>query len=355
MIRDGAPRMRLQSTKDWESAGQRGWDDTHWREARMRRRAVVAGALGLAARPGSLAAQQAKVPRVGVLALGNPHPLDFWLAFKADLRALGYVEGTSIVLTLMSAEGKAEALPDLATKLVRANFDVIVAFQTPAAHAAKRATQTVPIVMANVGAPLATGLVTSFIRPEGNITGSSAVGAETAGKNLEMIRELLPTARGLAVLANMDDPFTAPFLQQIEEAAASGQRFEVRSYTVHPTDELDAVFARMESEKCDVGMMQPSLLRPKVYELLDKHRLPATSIVRGFAEAGGLMSYGANLRDVYRTAAFYVDRILKGAKPGNLPIQQPATFELVINLRTAKTLGLTVPPALLARADDVIE
>lgn len=321
----------------------------------MRRRNLVAGALSLfVARPASLAAQQARMPKVAVLALGSPSPTPFWETFKEAMRELRYVEGQNIVFELHSANGNAPLLPELATKLARDKVDVIVAYQTPAATSAKQATTTIPVVMSGVGDPIGTGLVSNLSWPGGNVTGSSAMAGQVAGKNLELIREMIPGARRVAVLANASDPFTKPFLAGIEGAAAT-LGFEVRPFMVQPAAEFDAAFAEMQSDKFPAVMVQPSLLRPRVYELLLKYRIPSNAPIRSFAENGGLMSFGQNQRDAFRQAAFYVDRILKGAKPGDLPIQQPTTFELVINVKTAKSLGLTVPTALLARADELID
>ena len=242
----------------------------------------------------------------------------------------------------------------MAAELVRLKVDIIVASETPSVQAAKRATNKIPIVMAPSGDPVGTGLIANLARPGGNVTGLSAATAELAGKSLELIREILPSASRVAALADPTNPFTKPFLEQIQIAAQTiGIKIEV--IMVRGTEEFDAAFAEMDRKRIEAVIVQPTLPRGRIVDLVQKHRLPAVSGNRAFADAGGLMSYSASLADRYRNAAPYVDKILKGAKPADLPVQQPTKFELVINLKAAKALGLTVPPTLLARTDEVIE
>jgi putative ABC transport system substrate-binding protein len=208
--------------------------------------------------------------------------------------------------------------------------------------------------MALVGNPVETGLVDSLSRPGGNVTGLSGVGAELAGKCVELIRDMIPTARRIAVLANAPDPFSKPFLEQIRLAgAASGMTID--PIMIRGAEELEAAFPAMEKDRPDAIIVQPSLPPARTAELASKYRLPAVSFVRGIVDEGGLMSYGVEQADAYRRAAVFVDKILKGAKPADLPVEQPTRFELVINMKTANALGLTIPPAFLARADEVIE
>jgi putative ABC transport system substrate-binding protein len=320
----------------------------------MKRREFITLLGGVATLPLAARAQQPKSPRIGILVLGSPDPQLFLQVFQEALRNLGYIDGQNVAFDLRSAGGDSNLLPNLAAQLTSAKVDIIVAYQTSAATAAKAATRDIPIVMTQVGDPVATGLVDGLSRPGGNITGSSGAGASVGAKNLELIRELLPAARRVAVLANATDPYAKPFLEQIQLAGRS-LSLEAHGIMVHPAGELDAAFAQMETERFDAVIIQPSLLRPRVIELALEHRIPAISPLKAIAFMGGLASYAAIAEDTFRLAASYVDRILKGAKPGDLPIQQPTKFELVLNLKTAKTLGLTVPDKLLALADEVIE
>ncbi len=319
----------------------------------MRRRSFIAivGAAALA-RPRAGRAQQPKVPRIGVLIVGNPEP--FWRLFRNSLRELGYVEGRRVLFEFRSADGKPNLLAGLAADLVRLKVDIIVAVQTPAVAAAKHATATIPIVMASAGDPVGTGLIASLARPGGNLTGMAGVTAELAGKNLELIRELLPAARRVGVLANPADPFTTPFLAQIQLTARM-LGIEIQTIMIGGVDEFDAAFMAMKRERVAAAIVQPSLPRKRAIDLALSHRLPAASPVRPFAEDGGLLAYAQDVADQYRKAAVYVDKILKGAKPADLPVEQPTKFELVINLKTAKALGIAVPTSILVRATEVIE
>jgi len=320
----------------------------------MRRRALIVGMGAATALPVVAQARPPAKPNIGILVLGDPDPQPFVKTFREGLHELGYVEGQNIVLDIRSAKGDSNRLSYLAETLVGSNVDILVAYQTPAATAAQKATRSIPIVMAYVGDPVATGLVSSLSRPGGNITGSSTVADELAGKNLELLRQFLPSAHRVGVLANAVDTFTEPFLEQVRQAAGH-LSFEVQLYLIHPGDNTGRAFSQMRSDRVDVVIVQSSLLRPDTVELTLKYHLPTISPISVFSRAGGLMSYAANPEESLRQSAFYVDKILKGSKPGDLPIQQPTRFELVINLKTAKALGLTVPPLLLARSDEVIE
>src|SRR6202171_1972099 len=309
----------------------------------MRRREFI-GLLGGAAavRPLAAHAQQPKMPTVGALVIGNINPEQFWREFRQGLRDLGYVEGQSIRFEFRSAEGHLDRLPELAAELVRLKIDIIVTWFTPTALAAKQATHEIPIVMAETGDPVGTGLVASLPRPGGNVTGIASATAELAGKSVQLIRDMLPWARRVTALANATDPFSKPFLEQIKLGG------EATGTTINPvrissSEELETAFASMEKDQPDAGIVQTSLPSKRAAELALKHRVPAVSVPRWFAEEGGLMSYSARFADLYRRAAVYVDKILKGAQPADLPVEQPTTFELVINLKTAKALGLTVP------------
>jgi putative ABC transport system substrate-binding protein len=281
------------------------------------------------------------------LFLGNPEPGPFLKAFREGLRDLGYSEGRNIHLEIRSAKGNVSLLPEMASELVGLMVDVIVALQTPPTKAAKQATSNIPIVMAGVGDPIETGLVASLSRPGGNVTGLSAGPAEVIGKNVELIREVLPSARRIGALANETDPFATPFLGQVGSAARS-VGIDVRTIMSRPSEALEPVFKAMTDEGLDAVILQGSMLRKEVAELALTHRLP-------WPLSGGLMSYAPNFDELYRAAAVYVDKIFKGANPAELPVEQPTKFELLINLKTAKALGLTIPISLLVRADEVIE
>jgi putative ABC transport system substrate-binding protein len=289
--------------------------------------------------------------RLGVLVIHSPEP--FLGEFKETLRRLGYVEGQNMQIELRSAQGKPDLLPGLAAELAGLKVDILVAWQTPAAHAAKQATTTIPIVI-YAGDPVGTGLVASLARPGGNITGMSSITAGLGGKTLELIRELLPSAKRVAVLANDVDPFTKPFLEQIQ-SAGEAMAIEIRPLRVRGVDEFDAAFAQMAQWRADMLIVQPSLARDAAISRALKNRFPTISAMRAFPEAGGLMSYAASPTQSFREVAVYVDKILKGAKPGDLPMQQPTTFELVINAKTASSLGISLPRALWLRADQIIE
>jgi putative ABC transport system substrate-binding protein len=318
---------------------------------RRREFVILLGGSAAAAWPLAARAQQAKLPRIGVFVPANPEP--FLSAFRASLREHGYIQGQNIELEFRSAEGKPERLRGLADEFVRLKVDVIVAHQTPAVTAARQATTEIPIVMAPAGDPVGTGLISSLVRPGGNITGLSSASAETGAKTLELIREVLPSARRVAVLADAPNPFSRDLVEQIENGGRT-LGIAIQAIRVRGADEFDAAFAAMVNERADAVIVQGTMPRKPAIDLALKHRLPLIG-VNPFAREGGLMSYSFRQSDLFRRAAYYVDRILKGARAADLPVEQPTKYELVINLKTAKALGLEVPPTLLARADEVIE
>ena len=320
----------------------------------MKRRAFIGLLGGAAALPLAVGAQHADgIRRIGVLILGNPDPNLFVNELRNGLQNHGHVEGRDFQFELRSGGAKASGLADAAADLVRLKVDIIVAWLTPAATAAKQATSDIPIVM-TAGNPVETGLVASLSRPSGNVTGLDVFGALLGTKCVELIRDTLPSAGRVAILATAGDPFTKSFVAEIEKAANS-IGIATEPLMLHPTDEFGAAFADMIQSRVDAVIMQPTLIRASAIELAVKHRLPSYSIVRGFPAAGGLMSFSANFVQVVHDLAGYVDRILRGSKPADLPVMQPTKFELVINLKTAKAIGIEVPPVLLARADEVIE
>jgi len=324
----------------------------------MRRREFV-GLLGGAAAISSLwpltaGAQPAKAPTIGILLTGNPEPEVFLKVFRAALAELGYTDGQNVQLEVRSAEGNSSLLQERAADLVRLKVDIIVASLTPAILAAKQATSDIPIVMAPAGEPVGTGLVVSLARPGGNVTGMSAATAELVGKSLELVRDAIPAARRVAVLANEADPLSKPFLEQVDQGARA-LGFEVDVVMVRPESPLGAAFAAMASRQVDALVVQGSLQRKELFDLAISHRLPSFSSNQQVAATGGLVTYAANGAEIQRGAALFIDRILKGANPSDLPVMQPTKFELIINLRTAKALGISIPLALLGRADEVIE
>ena len=329
----------------------------------MERRAFISSViLGLLTVPLAAEAQQAaSLPRIGFLApasLSDPRVPPYIRAFQEGLRELGYVEGRNIAIEFRWAEGQYERLPGLAAELVRLNVNVIVAAGPNAIQAAKQATATIPIVMAAVGDPVGTGFVASLARPGGNITGVSNMLPDLVGKQLELLKEVLPTVSRVALLGNPANPANASLERQAQDAART---LGVRLQPLWARDlrEIDSAFTATKMERADALIVLTDTMlinhRTRVIDHAGQRRLPAVFGVSQFVEAGGLLAYGPSFADGYRRAAPYVDRILKGAKPGDLPIEQPTKFELVINLKTAKALGLTIPPSLLQRADQVIE
>jgi putative ABC transport system substrate-binding protein len=282
----------------------------------------------------------------------------FFDAFRQGLRELGWVEGQNIAIEHRLAEGKLDRLPHLAAELVRLKVDVILATSSPPAVAAKNATRTVPIVMATSADPVGQGLVASLARPGGNVTGLSfSVGLEVVGKELELLKETVPTVRRVAVLSNPANPGHALAIKNVQSRArALGVQLVLLE--ARDPNEFEPAFAAMARERAGALLVVPDavfgLHRARLQGLAAKSRLPAMYGLREHPETGGLMSYAVDLRESFRRSATYVDKILKGAKPGDLPIEQPTKFELVINLKTAKALGLAIPPSVLVRADEVI-
>ena len=310
---------------------------------------------GAAAWPLGARAQQGKLARVGVLALTSTDAQSLARALREGLREFGYAEGQNFAFEFRSADGNVDRLPALAADLVRLPVDVIVATFTPCALAAKQATTTIPIVMVAVADPVGAGLVQSLARPGGNITGFSNMGAETAGKSVELLREMLPQLRRVAVLANPVDPFTRPLLEQVHLAGRTTGIEIAPVAMARGSDELEAAFATMSQERAEAVVVQGIFFSGTVADLAVKYRLPSASVLRQFAQAGGLISYGADVSDIFRRSAVLVHKILQGTKPSDLPVELPTKFDLVVNLKTAKTLGLDVPWFLQQRADEVIE
>jgi putative ABC transport system substrate-binding protein len=322
------------------------------------RRTWLAGTLSLLVAPhGAGAQQETRIPRVGFLSPSAPSPISEGL--RRGLRELGYVEGQNIVIVYRWAEGRFDRLPDLAAELVRQNVDVIVAQVTQASLAAKNATRTIPIVMLGVGDPVGAGLVDSLSRPGGNVTGTSGVATAVVGKALQLLTEAVPRVSRVAVLWN---PANSVFQTQMireTEAAARTLRVTLQLVEARSPGELDSAFAGVTRQHPDALFVLSDPMftvhRARIVELAAKARLPAMYGIREAATAGGLMSYGPNYSELGMRSATYVDRILKGAKPADLPVEQPTKFELVINLKVAKVLGLAIPPAVLARADEIIQ
>lgn len=298
-----------------------------------------------------------KLPRIGVLVSATP-PHPFADAFRRGLRPLGYVEGENIAIEWRYSEGQSDRAAALARELVQLGVDVIVAHFTPAVRAAMVATQTIPIVMAPAGAPVQSGFVDSLAHPGGNVTGLSAMDAELGGKRLQLLREVIPNLARVAALASSvsTDPFSRPFVDDMQAAAtiAGIQLVPVLVNGPNDFENAFAVMAKAEAQAVIVqGLFDPH--RKIIIELAAKHRLPVMSGNRETAAAGGLISYSAKFAALYERAALYVDKILKGAKAADLPVEQPTKFEMVVNIKTARALGLTASPSLLAEADEVIE
>ena len=327
-----------------------------------RRPFLLALALNLAAAASHASAQQPnKIPVVGVLMMISAPDDPIVGALRQGLRDLGYVEGRNINIEFRTALGHADRLPGLAEELVRLKVDVIFAAATPAIEAVKRATSTIPIVMALGGDPVASGLVASLAKPGGNVTGLSSMSAELSGKLLQLLKETVPRLNRVAVLWNPDSPLSPVQKKMAEDlkTAALSLSIELVFVPVGTAEGFDAAFAAASRARVQAMFVAegPFLYsqRARITQLAAKARLPAIYRARVFTDAGGLMSYGASWSDQVRQAAGYVDKILKGAKPGDLPIEQPTKFELVVNLKTAKALGITIPQSILVRADEVIK
>src|SRR5437870_3944494 len=309
--------------------------------------------------PAADAQQPAKIPRVGWLSdgIGAGARSHLHEAFLHGLRDLGYVEAENLIMERRDAEGQLERLPELAAQLVGLKVDVIVTWSVPGTRAAQRATSTIPIVMAQAGDPVRTGLVASLAQPGGNVTGLSTMSSDIAGKQLQLLKEAAPTISRVAVLYNPTFPASVIGVREAQ-AAGPALGLAILPMEVRTSDELEDQFAVMTSVNIDalltLGDPFASTHHRRIVDFAAKSQLPASYRWREFVEAGGLMSYGPSLRDFFRRAATYVDKILKGERPANLPVEQPMKFELVINLKTAKALGLTIPPTLLFQADEVI-
>ena len=311
--------------------------------------------LALLVAPLAAEAQPAGIPRIGVLAPTTcSHPN--YQALREGLRALGYVEGQTIIIECRETAGRNERVAQHADELVRLKVDVLVTDGLPAARAAKQATKTIPIVMGAVGDPVLTGLVNSLSRPGGNITGLTLATTEMNVKRLEFIKAILPRSTRVAVLANPD---SLSSWRPAMEAAARSLGLTLHTAEARRADDLDGAFSQMLKAQVAAVVVLPDPIlfahRARVIALAAKSQLPAVGEASEYAAAGGLMAYGPRITENFRRAAVYVDKIVKGAKPADLPVEQPTTFELVINLKTAKALGLTIPPSLLQRADQIIE
>jgi len=315
--------------------------------------AVLAWPLAVRAQP------MAKVWHVGMLettaATLNATNLD---AFKQALRQLGYIEGQNLIVEYRSGDGHIERFPQLAAELVRLNVDIIITRGTPAALAAKKATATIPIVMAAIGEPVETGMVASLARPGGNVTGLSAFVTELTAKRIEIMREVIPQLSRMALIDNMANR-SVPAQWDETKRAAFALGIQPQLYDVRKAEDIERAFSSAIAQRVNaLSVGNDSVVianRIQVVQLAAKHRLPAIYATRDFVDAGGLLSYAAHYPDLYRRAAAYVDKIFKGAKPADLPVEQPTKFEIVVNLKAASALGLTVPSTLLARADEVIE
>ena len=316
---------------------------------------LLAGSVAVPAQP------PGKIPRIGVLRPGNPPPGDFGHreAFEGGLRDVGWTPGANILIEYRYAEGKPERLSLLAAELVRLPVDVIVASSPIGVRAAQQATRTIPIVISTLPDPVAEGFVASLARPGGNTTGLALDSADLAGKQLELLKEALPKLSRVGILRNPKSPGYDAAKAQIESAARR-LKLEVKDFQVNRHEDLAPTFLAMSQSgvgailvRRDVLVVEPN--RAEVVALAAQRRLPAMYNFRQFPDSGGLMSYGANVNDIQRRSAGFVDKILKGAKPADLPIEQPTKFELVINMKTAKALGLTIPSSLLLRAHEVLE
>jgi putative ABC transport system substrate-binding protein len=324
------------------------------------RRAFIATATAILVAPLAANAQQAaKVPRIGFLG-NSTAALEANLVgpFREGLRDLGYVEGRNILIEYRWAEGGYERFPALIAELIALKVDVIVTAGTPATLAVKKVTTSVPLVMIAVGDPVATGIVASLARPGGSITGLSSIAQELEGKRLELLREVVPNVSHVAVLWNSSSPIQA-IQERATRAAAQVLGMKMLSLGVRTREEIDNAFAAIVRERPGALLVLADRLflhhRARLMDFAAQHRLPGVHAYRELVEVGGLMSFGPSYAGMHRRAAYFVDRILKGAKPADLPVERPATFELVINLKTAKALGLTIPQSVLLRATEVIQ
>jgi putative tryptophan/tyrosine transport system substrate-binding protein len=322
----------------------------------MWRRDFIAGVAGLAsAWPLALRAQQSNLARIGVLYIGLADTESFKKEIRQGLRELGYVEGQNIAFEFRSAEGLLGRLPELAAELVRIKVDVIVTLYVPPSLAAKHATNEIPIV-AIVGDPVETGIVSSLAHPGGNITGVSLMASALGGKSVELFRDMLPSARRVGVLAHSTNPVFAKAMLDEVLLAGGPTGLEIQPVVmIRGPEEFDSALATMVRERADAVVIQGSLAIKPLADMAIKYRLPMASTTRAFADVGGLMSFGADGPAAFRHGTQLIQKILQGRQPRDIPIEQPTKFELVINLKTAKAMGVTIPEAFLARADEVIE
>jgi putative ABC transport system substrate-binding protein len=324
----------------------------------MKRLLALVLAMGILAAAGASAAQDRTV-RIGRLSPLSAETDALNLeAFRKGLRDLGWVERRQFIIETRFADGKGDRLPALAADLVRQRVDLILTGSSPGALAAKGATATIPIVMVTTGDPVGDGIVVSLARPGGNVTGVTALGQALNAKRLELIKEAVPGVTRVGVLVNPGSSYTARFLGE-RDAAARTLGLELRLLEADDPARLEKVLAALPAERLGALMVQTNAMyithRRRIVELVAKSRVPAVYGEREFVDAGGLMFYGASFATMYREAAIYADKILKGAKPADLPVEQPTKLELVINLKTAKALGVTIPPSLLARADHLVD
>lgn len=330
----------------------------------MRRRSLLAGVLAALVPAHTAAAQNKKAfsagrrtPRIGVLTFGTfTDRLD---SFREGLRSLGHVEGRDFVLESREGEGRQARLASLAREVVALEVDILVGNSTPVIEALKAATRTIPIVMAPAGDALGSGLVTSLARPGGNVTGLSLALVEMAGKTIEMLQTVVPQTKRLGCLVHENDPLHVPFLSEAETAAGR-LGVPMRPAIIRAAAEVETAFGAMVSQGVGAVLIQPILVlhpddRSRLIALALRHRLPTASGLASFAESGGLLTYASEFKDTWRRAAVYVDRLLKGARAAELPVERPTTFTLIINLKSARALGLTIQSSVLARADRVIQ
>ncbi len=324
----------------------------------MRLGLILAVVLGLLAAPDASHAQQAKVWRLGVILVAWSPSGDPPKAFQQGLRDLGYVEGQNLIIDWRSAEGAYDRVPRLVTELVRLKPDVLVVDSTLAARSAKQATATIPIVMAVVADPVGSGLVASLARPGGNVTGNSFMMTEIVAKRLQLLKEAVPRASRVAVLWNPTTPWHQAALKEIG-VAAPALRMRFQPVAVRGPNEFERAFSSITKGGADALFVIEDAMfganKSRLLERIARSRLPAISGQRDFADDGCLITFGANFSEMFRRSATFVDRILKGAKPADLPVEQPTKFELVVNLKTARALGLTIPQSVLLRADAVIQ
>jgi putative ABC transport system substrate-binding protein len=324
----------------------------------MKRRTFIALLGGAAVRPIAVRAQQGKLPTIGVLGPTNSSVAGQWTAALVQrLRELGWIEGRTLAIEYRWAQGRAERATEIAAEFVRAKVDVIVTAGTLNVIAAKQVTSVIPIVFAGAGEPVGTGLVASLARPGGNVTGLSNQSTDLAAKRIELLREAVPGLRQLAIMANVDAPIA---MLEVGEAQAAARTLglEVTTFEIRRAEDITTAFETLKGRAEALHLASDQLLntnRLRINTLALAARLPTMHTFRALVESGGLMFYGPNFQHLSRRAADYVDKILRGTKPADIPIEQPTKFDFIINLKTAKALGLTIPDALLARADEVIE